>query len=306
VSVITAAPSASASAMRASHEDERLLGVDEQARGLFHRILCRRWRHAGLVALHVREVDGLVEFGLLQAYVEADIGGAVGLRRRNLVAAHNGFDRCPGGAWLVVPLGVVADQRALIFRSVNPVNPRTTLFRIARARCAQNEHRRATAPCVEDRHSGVQQTDVGMERDCHRALRHLGVTLRNANGVLFVQADHHLRIAIAQIVHKGVVQAAIARAGRQRDVAHIKPAQHFGHSVRRPAEFSIGGKLQLVLVVEAGRCDALNFTVRGVAHRLLPCCTLAPPAGGRCRFLYTIILPTPQRVAAIAGTGWGR
>ena len=70
--------------------------------------------------------------------------------------------------------------------------------------------------------------------------------------MFFMQADHHLRITIAEIVDETVMQAAIARAWCQGDVAQIKTAQHLSHGVRGPAQLRIGLLDQLVLVIEAG------------------------------------------------------
>ena len=49
-----------------------------------------------------------------------------------------------------------------------------------------------------------------MHRHRHRLFGHLGIALRDRHRVLLVQAHQHLGVAIAEIVHERVVQAAIA------------------------------------------------------------------------------------------------
>src|SRR5262245_6191238 len=49
-----------------------------------------------------------------------------------------------------------------------------------------------------------------------------------------MQADDHLRIAIAEIVDDAVVKTSIARAGNERDIFQVEPAGHFRNDVAAP------------------------------------------------------------------------
>ena len=160
----------------------------------------------------------------------------------------------------------MADQRALVLGGVDPVDPWTALLGIAGACCPQHEHRRAAAPGVEDRHGRMHQPDIGMERDAHRLFGDFRIALRNGNRMFLMQADQHLRIAVAEVIDHAVMQAAIARARRQRNIAQVKAAQHLGHGVRRPAKLGIAFGDQPVLVVECGGCelDALVLVRRHI------------------------------------------
>src|SRR5499427_3058019 len=81
-----------------------------------------------------------------------------------------------GGGGLVVPLGVVANDRALVARGMNPVDPRPALDGVDRTGRAEYDDRMAIAPGVEDRHGGVEQPDIGMHGRGHGLAGHLGVT----------------------------------------------------------------------------------------------------------------------------------
>ena len=260
-------------ARAAAEQDQRLLRIDQKLRRLLDGFGGRRRRFAGLEALHVREADLARQLRFLQADVEAHIGRPIGLRRGNLPAAHERLDGGTSRARLIVPFGIVADDGGLILRRVDPVDPGAALFGIAGARGAQDQHRVARAPGVEDGHGCVHQADVGMQCDGHRLFGDLGIALRDADGMFFMQADHHLRVAIAEIVDEAVVQAAVAGARRQRDIFHVETAQRLGHGIGSPAEFCIRGLEQLVLVVEARGCEGhitrTGFSARS-CHATLP------------------------------------
>ncbi len=83
----------------------------------------------------------------------------------------------------------------------------------------------------------MHQTDVGVERHRHRLFGDLTVAVRNGYRMLFVQADHHLRILVAKVVDDAVVKAAIAGAGHERDVFEIEPPGNFGDDVAAPVHF---------------------------------------------------------------------
>ena len=123
---------------------------------------------AGVGVRHeARDVDGrqlLGELGLLQFGVEVDVDRAhrCGIRHPGRADERLAGRRRRGR--LIVPLGVVAHDRALVARGVNPVDPRPALGGIDRAGGAKDHNGHAVAPGVEDRHGGVEQADVGMHR----------------------------------------------------------------------------------------------------------------------------------------------
>ncbi len=137
-------------------------------------------------------------------------------------------------ARLVVPFGVVADERALILRGVDPVDPWPALGGIDRAGGAEHDNRGAIAPGVEDRHRRMHQPDIAVDDRAHRPAGHLGVAVRHRDGVLLVQAEQHLRIAVAEQIDEAVVQAAIGGAGVQRNIGDVELAQHQRDRVRAP------------------------------------------------------------------------
>jgi len=149
---------------------------------------------------------------------------------------------------LVVPLGVVAHDRALVARGVNPVDPRPALGRIHRPGRPEHDHRRAVAPGVEDRHGGVEQAHIGMHGRGHRPAGHLGVAVRDRHRAFLVQAKQHLRRLVAEKIHDRIVQPAVARAGIKRDVGNFQGAQrisdHVAAEARRVGGSEIGRSLE--------------------------------------------------------------
>ena len=95
----------------------------------------------------------------------------------------------------------MADECTLIFGCVNPINPRAAFFGIARTCGTQHENRCTTTPSIKDRHRGMHQADIGMKRHAHRLFGDFGIALRNGDRMFFMQANQHLWIAIAEIIH---------------------------------------------------------------------------------------------------------
>jgi hypothetical protein len=92
---------------------------------------------------------------------------------------------------------------------------------VERPRPAEDYDRRAVAERVEDRHRGMHDADVAVQRDQQRALRDLREAVRDGNRVLFVQAEQHPRVAggfARSEVDDAVVQSAEAGTRHQRDV----------------------------------------------------------------------------------------
>ena len=62
----------------------------------------------------------------------------------------------------------------------------------------------------------------------------LGIAVRDRDRVLLVQAQQHLRVAVAEQVDEAVVQPAIGGAGVQRDIGQVELAQHQRDRVAAP------------------------------------------------------------------------
>lgn len=123
------------------------------------------------------------------------------------------------------------DNRPLVARRVDPVDPRPPAGRIDRARSAKDQHRHPVAPGIEDRHCGVEQADIGVHGDSQRLAGHLGPALRHCHRVLLVQAEQHLWSLVAEVVHQAVVQATKTRPWRQRDIWNVERTQRLRHHV---------------------------------------------------------------------------
>ena len=192
----------------AAHQDDRVLRAFEDVRGLLHLVggggLDRR-RHE---AVHIDRRQRLGKLRLLHLRIEVDVDRP---HRRGVGDPGRAQDRLARGGGrgrLVVPLGVVAHDRALVAGGVDPVDPRPALGGVDRAGRAEDHDWRAVAPGVEDRHGGVEQADIGMHRGGHRLAGDLGVALRDRDRDLLMQAQDHLRRLVAEIVHDR------SRAGR--------------------------------------------------------------------------------------------
>ena len=239
--VVTRASSASASCTRrfqsSSLRDTRparisgRLACEQHVGRLLDQLGGRAARHRRHEALVVDRRQRRGELALLHLGVEIDVGRAARRGVRHPVGAQHGLAGRAGRRRLVVPLGVVANDRALVGGGVDPVDPRAALHRIHRAGGAENQHGHAVAPGVEDRHGGVEQADVGVHRRRHRLAGDLGVAVRDRDRRLFVQAQQHLRLLVAEEVDDRVVQAAIGGAGIERDVGDIERTQRLGDDV---------------------------------------------------------------------------
>ncbi len=192
----------------------------------------RRGRHRKSVERRHRLGGGQRFF--LEAGIEADIHWTLRRRLRNAPAAQNGLQRGLHRPGLVVPLGVIAHQRGHVAGGVDPIDPRPTLHGIDRADAAQQQHGNSIAPGVEDCHRRVHQADVGVQPDCERPAGDACVAVRQCHGVLLVNTQQHLGSRVAEIVDQAVVQTAIARAGRERDVGDFQRPQQLRHCVAAP------------------------------------------------------------------------
>ena len=210
-------------------------------RGALHICGRRRWCHRRGVARGVGGGHQAVGLALLQGCIEVDVDRATRRGLRNLPTAQQSLNGRRHRARLVVPLGVVAHQRALVTDGVDPVDPRATPGRVPRPGGTQHQHGHAVAPGVEHGHGGMHQPHVGVHHRAHHAARGFGKTLGNGDGHFFVQAQQHLGRAVAQVVDQAVVQAPVAGAGVQGQVGHAHGAQAFCDRVTAP----VGGGLKV-------------------------------------------------------------
>jgi hypothetical protein len=118
---------------------------------------------------------------------------------------------------------------------MDPIDPGAAACRVHRTGGAKQQHRRAIAPRIEDRHRRMHQPDIAVQDRRHRALGHLGPAMRDRHRVLLVQAQQHLRPLVAELVDQAVVQPAIAGAGIERGVGQVQRAQHMCHHIAAPA-----------------------------------------------------------------------
>ena len=101
--------------------------------------------------------------------------------------------------------------------------PRPPHRRIHRPRRPVDQHRHTVAPGVEDRHRAMHQAHVAVQDHRQWLPRNLRIAMRNRNRMLFVQTQQHLRIFIAKVVHKAVVQTPKARPRVQCNILHSPP-----------------------------------------------------------------------------------
>jgi hypothetical protein len=146
---------------------------------------------------------------------------------------------------LVIPFDEIADQRRLILGGVDPIDPRSALHRIDRPGRAEEQQRHAIHPGVEYRHRAVQEPDIAVDDRAHRLAGDLGPAMRQRDRGLLMQAQQHLRPLIAEPVDEAVMQAAIARAGIERDIGNIERAHHVGRDIAAPKALALGGQRPL-------------------------------------------------------------
>ncbi len=239
-----------------------MLGVAQQRGGLRDGVGRRRAGNRRHEALRIDRRHGLGELFLLHAGVEIDVNRPARRGIGDPGGAQNRFARGGGRGGLVVPFGVAAHQRALVARGVDPVDPRPALDAIDGPGGAEQQHRHAVAPGIEDRHGAVHQADIGMHRGSHRLAGDLGIAVRDGDGALLVQAEQHLRPLVAEVIDDAVVEAAIAGARIERDVGHAGGAQRVGRDIAAESGRIDAGRHRPV-----DRSDVGVGTLRGRALR---------------------------------------
>ena len=221
------------------------------------------------IAPRLRHRRDRVELQLLEPDIEHDIGRPLGARCRDLARAQDRFI----GRWnrgrLVVPLGEIADEGAVVARRVDPVDPRPPHRRIGRPVGPQQHHRRAVAPGVVDRHRAVHQPDIGVDDGKHRLFRHLGPAMGDRHRRLLVQAEQHLRLLVAELVDEAVMEPAIRGAGIERHIGNVEGADHLGHGVAAPMGLALRRERLLDALRLVGEIDLFH---RKSSTSLFPVC----------------------------------
>ena len=221
-------------ARHAPHQDDGVVRGLEDRR----RVLDEFGRRCGIGERHetggLDRRERLRQPCLLHLGIEIDVDRPFGRCVRDPGGAYERLAGGGGGGGLVVPFGVVANDRSLIARGVNPVDPRPALDGVHRTGRAEDDDRLAIAPSVEDRHGGVEQPDVGMHGRGHGLAGYLGVALGDGDRAFLVQTEQHLRRLVAQEVDDRIVQPAIARAGIEREIGNVERAQHRRDAVAAP------------------------------------------------------------------------
>ena len=219
----------------------------------------RRRGRSGAIAVERGQRDRRAERLFLQRRVERDVDGALRLRRRDPIGAHDRFERRRHGPRLVVPLRIPSDERAQVARRVDPVDPGAPLDGVDRTHAAEKKDRNPIAPRVEDRHRGVHQPDVRMQRDGKRVPGDARIAVGERDRALFVHAEQELGAGIPQMVDQAVVQAAKARPRRKRDVGKLQRAQQIGDRVAAPSRCRLAR-------LSAVRGGPGGLRARGVVH----------------------------------------
>ena len=222
-------------ARAAARQHDRPLGAGQRGGGAADEIGIGR--RAGS-RRHARDVEGgerRGELRLLHAGVQVDVDRALRRRLRDPFGAHQRLARGCRRGRLVVPLGVAADERALVACGVDPIDPGTALVGVDRAGGADQQHRHAVAPGVEHGHGRVHQADVGMHRRRHRPARDLGPAVGDCHRVLLVQAKEHGGALVAEAIDEAVVQPAEAGSGIEGDVGDVERTQRVGGNIAAEA-----------------------------------------------------------------------
>ena len=222
-------------AQAASEEQHRRLRAEEQVGDLADRFGIRSGYRRRCEAL-AGKLHRLGQLLLLQARIEADVDGRHRLAVGQLSAAQERLDDGHGGARLVVPFRVVAQERPLILRGMDPVDPGSAQVCGDRARRPHDHHRHAVAIGVEDAHEPVHEPDVAVQHGAHRSVGRLRVAVRDRYDVILVQTEQHRRRLVAEIVDEAVVKAAVAGTRVERHVFDPEPPQHGGRHVAAPAD----------------------------------------------------------------------
>ena len=175
-------------------------------------------------AFDVQWSGRLGQCGFLHPGVEIDVDRSHRRGAGQPYRASQRLLRGGGRSGLGVPFDIVTQQRALVLRGVDPIDPRPPAWRVDRAGGAHQQQRSPVAPGVEHGHRRVQQPDIGVHRRRHRPAGHFGPPVREGDRAFLMQADKHPGSFVAEVIDDAVVQPAIARSRVQRDERDIESA----------------------------------------------------------------------------------
>ncbi len=243
---------------------------EEHFRRLAGKLRFRNGGRRGAIASGIRQGRHRVNPAFLQSGIETDIDGASGRGGGDQPGAQKRFDHRADGGRLVVPLDVGPDQRRLIPRRMDPVDPWPPFDGIHRAGRSQKQQRDPVAPGIEYRHGRMHQPDIAVNDGRHRTSGNFGPAMRDGHRMLLVQAEQHLRIGISIVVDEAVVQPAKARAGIQRDKGNFQAPQHFGRDIARPGAIAPGRQRSFDRRGRVVRCKCADRVRQKLPPTVLP------------------------------------
>ncbi len=178
----------------------------QQRRDLLDVVATRDGRRCDGEALRIGQRRHLGQPLFLHRHVEAHIGRRPRHAPGQVRGPHEDSTAAATDAGWSSHFDIGADQRALVLRRVQPVDPGPPRRGIDRPGGPQDHHRHAVAPGVVDRHGAVHQPDIGVQDHGHRPLGHLGVAMGDGDRMLLVKAQQHLRPFVAEMVDEAVMQ----------------------------------------------------------------------------------------------------
>ncbi len=221
----------------ASTEQQHGLAAFEQQRGnaLDLRLACsgRRRRRK---SRELGDTHGHRELLFLKACIQAHVRGAVRQRHARLPGAdhpfHDGirraglivhFVKCRSSAPWSFVVWIQSIQGRRFSTATGPVAPSTSM--------GTRSHQALKMPMSR---ASVRRYCAGTG---HHLVRRLSVTMRDRDCVIFIEAQQHLRIAVAQIVHEAVMQPPVTCSRVQGDVLDAQPLEHFSGHIARKREW---------------------------------------------------------------------
>ena len=179
----------------------------------------------------------------MQRHIEAHVGWASGdLGSRSGGgddALYGGLDR----GRLVIELDKGSDERGLVSRRVDPIDPWPTAGRVEGPVAAEDQDREAVAVGVVDGHGGVHETDGIVNHGCHWLLGDFYEAVGDGDRVFFVKAEDDFWVSVAIEVGDAVVQAAEAGAWHKGDILEVQAAELPDHGVAAVNDLRRGGHL---------------------------------------------------------------
>ena len=197
-----------------------------------------RFGDGGLVpyrGLHRRHrqqfVSAIADLTLLQ--VPVDDHGHRPHRRchGDSVGTGHGLREVLQGERRIVPLDVIAHHAHAVLGGMRPLHARASLGGVKMV-AGEQDHRRAVAPGVVDRHGRMLQSHRAVAEHAQRPSGDLVIAMRHRGCLLFMNAGQQFRGLIAAIVDDGLVNAPEAGAGVGGDVVEAQALDHVHHEIR--------------------------------------------------------------------------